>query len=79
MEQIEDQRITSLDNDSFIDINRDKLSKVKLGCSFAPEQFGLSLEKIGEDKASGKLDNALNALGFAVENLNIKKVRLGIR
>nr|MBI5455430.1 twin-arginine translocation signal domain-containing protein [Candidatus Levybacteria bacterium] len=78
-EQIRDRETASLDNDSFIDVNRDKLSKVRLGCSFAPEQFGLSLATIDEDKTNGKLDNALDALRFGVEHLNIKQVRLGIR
>ncbi len=78
-EQIGDRKTASLDNNSFIDVNRDKLSKVKLGCSFAPEQFGLSLTTIDEDKANGKLDKALGALRFAVEHLNIAQVRLGIR
>lgn len=79
VEQVQDQEIASLDNDSFIDINKDKLSKIKLGCSFAPEQFGLSLTTIDEDRKNGKLDNALSALKFAVKDLGIKKVRLGIR
>lgn len=78
-EQIKDQSIASLDNDDFIDVNKDKLSNLRLGCSFAPEQFGLSLEKVDEDKKNGKLDNALDALRFAVKDLGIKKVRLGIR
>lgn len=78
-EQIKDQKIASLDNDNFIDVNKDKLSKVRLGCSFAPEQFGLSLVTLDEDRRNGKLDNALSALKFAVKDLGIKKVRLGIR
>lgn len=78
-EQIKDQNIASLDNNSFIDINKHAFSNVELGCSFAPEQFGLSLKTIDDDTTSAKLDYSLQALNYAVKDLGIKKIRLGIR
>jgi hypothetical protein len=63
-------RVASLDNGAFLAEKASVFRNVVLGCSFAPEQWNEA------ERANG---GALAALRFAVEDLGIDQVRLGIR
>lgn len=65
------------DNDSFFLRNGEKLKDIKIGASFSPEMFGLSIGNF--NKETSKVEKSLQSLKYIVEELNIKDIRFGMR
>lgn len=69
----------SVPSSEFLDNNRELFSHVTLGCSFAPEQFGITLENLNTPEGQRLNRQALDALEYIQNDLNIKDIRIGIR
>lgn len=93
-QQFWDRYRTNVSADTFLSQNRDLLSNVRIGMTFRPEEFNLSLEEKNQDKERGitrspeslseptfqeKYDQALEALRLIIDELGVRDVRLGVR
>lgn len=58
---------------------REPLSRIKIGGSFAPEEFGVSLQNLDTKYGKNQTKKALDALKFAHEKLHMDDIRFGIR
>src|SRR4051794_25855274 len=70
LDQHETWAEASRSNADFFDRHAEDLARLELGASFAPEQW--PLDKAGHAQA-------LSGLSLAVQALNIRRVRLGLR
>ena len=74
-----DWDMAGLSNDEFLQENRGKIRNLTVGCSFAPEEFGLTLANLNTPLGQERQTTAMSALRFAIEDLGMRNIRLGPR
>jgi hypothetical protein len=75
-------REAAKENGQFYEDNKDVLSHISFGTSFAPEMFGdMSLQQMNSDPFiyGRNRDRMLQALDVVIKDFGIKDIRLGIR
>ncbi len=76
VEQEYDEWLSGMSNSEFIKDYAQPISKIHLGASFSPEKFGVRLGPHG--KVVGPTDLAMEGFRYAVDDLNLKHIRLGL-
>jgi len=79
LEQLAVFKETDISAEEFLKNNKEILKKVKLGCSFSPEDFSLKMGQNSNGENSKDYSSVLQAFKIIVEDLKIRDVRLGIR
>lgn len=78
LDQWNDWRSSDVPADTFFKEHKQRLSNLRLGCSFSPEEFGITPQSIGIEVAAD-YENAFRAIDVLVDDLGIKDIRFGIR
>lgn len=77
IDQLEDWLHVNVNNREFVELNERRLSNLRIGTSFSPENFKISLWDFRNKPTNYRI--AGQALDFATQNLGMNNVRLGLR
>lgn len=78
IDQWSDWQSSQASNDTFFREHKTQLSNLRFGCSFSPEEFGLSPQLVGIEREDENR-RVFGALDKIIDGLGIKDIRFGIR